>query len=436
MLIQFSLENFLSYRNSSTLNMVAGSGKEFPENVFHHHPAGAARAKPTPLLKVAALYGVNAGGKTNLFKSLFFMKEMVLHSSKESQASEPIGVSPFLWHPEAPSQPSTVEAVFVQNNTRYRYGFSADAQRVHMEWLFAAPKGREAKYFVREANDFEFGNFFSRTSGLEEKTRENALFLSVAAQFNHPVAMEVVEWFTNLQVIWPDRHPFPGRSLEILGGNSRVRLLDFMRLADDSITNLEIEEIDVLFSDILPPPLKNRISVEFSHQGEKRDKIKAKKLVSYHYAYDDNGKSLAPVALDFEKESGGTRRLFELAGMILFALDQGAVLVVDELECSLHPKMTRFIIDAFHSKQTNPKNAQLIFATHDVGLFSRQFFRRDQLWLVKKNDYGSSELYSLADFRVRPDASYGKDYMQGRYGAIPMVGEPVSVFDTKKNNKA
>jgi hypothetical protein len=269
----------------------------------------------------------------------------------------------------------------------------------------------------------------------DPKSPQNALFLSVAAQFNHPVAREVVEWFTNLQVIWPDRHPFPGRSLDILGGNRRVRLLEFIRLADNSITNMEVEEIDVLFSDFLPPALKNRISVEFSHQGEKRDKIKAKKLVSYHYAYDDTGRRLAPVPLDFEKESGGTKRLFELAGRILFALDQGTVLVVDELECSLHPKMTRFIIEAFHSVQTNPKNAQLIFATHDVGLFSRQFFRRDQLWLVKKNDYGSSELYSLADFKVRPDASYGKDYMQGRYGAIPMVGEPVSVFGKKANKK-
>ncbi|MCF8096054.1 MAG: ATP-binding protein [Desulfobacteraceae bacterium] len=427
MLIEFSLENFFSYKTSSTLTMVAGKGKEFPGNIFHHEPAGAARAKPVPVLKAAALYGANAGGKTNLIKAFDFMREMVLNSSKESQASEPIAVSPFLWHPESQSLPCTMEAVFVQNNTRYRYGFSVDAEKVRLEWLFAAPRGREAKYFVREGDDFDFGSRFVRTSGLEEKTRENALFLSVAAQFNHPVAREVMEWFSGLQVIWTGKRAFPVHSFEMLEKQDRSRFLEFMRLADDSIADMDLEEISLSFSD-LPLNVRNKIAGEMDQAGEKSRKIKSRKLVSYHYSYDDEGKRLEPVPLDFQNESGGTQKLFELAGIILFALDHGSVLVIDELECSLHPKMTRFIIDTFHSSRSNPNNAQLIFATHDVGLFSRRFFRRDQLWMVRKNDVGSSELYSLADFQVRPDASYDKDYMLGRYGAVPMVGEPGAVF--------
>lgn len=427
MLIEFSLENFLSYKTSNTMTMVASKGKEFPENIFHHEPAGVARTKPIPILKAAALYGANAGGKTNLIKAFDFMKEMVLNSSKESQASEPIAVSPFLWHPESQGQPCTMEAVFVKNNTRYRYGFSADAEKVRLEWLFGAPKGREAKYFVREGDLFDFGNKFGRTSGLEEKTRENALFLSVAAQFNHSIAREVMEWFSGLQVTWAGKRAFPFHSFNMLEKQDKSRLVEFMRLADDSIADMDLEEVNLSFSD-LPMTVRNQIGGEKEQAGEKNRKIKSRKLVSYHYSYDDEGKRLEPVPLDFQNESGGTQKLFELAGLILFALDHSSVLVIDELECSLHPKMTRFIVDTFHSARSNPNNAQLIFATHDVGLFSRRFFRRDQLWMVRKNDVGGSELYSLADFQVRPDASYDKEYMIGRYGAVPVVGKPYAVF--------
>ncbi|MDY0223450.1 MAG: ATP-binding protein, partial [Desulfobacterium sp.] len=134
---------------------------------------------------------------------------------------------------------------------------------------------------------------------------------------------------------------------------------------------------------------------------------------------------------DFDDESKGTRRLFYLAGLIFHALDQGSALVIDELECSLHPKLTRFIIDIFNTEKTNPNNAQLIFATHDLSLFSRKFFRRDQLWMVRKNDVGVSELYSLSDFQVRADSSYDKEYIQGRYGAVPVINETLNIFGGK-----
>lgn len=158
------------------------------------------------------------------------------------------------------------------------------------------------------------------------------------------------------------------------------------------------------------------------------------KLVSYHYMYDASGAQKGLVPFDFRNESKGTRKFFDLAGCILYALDNGMPLVVDELECSLHPKITRFILDLFHSPETNAKNAQLIFATHDLALFNRNFFRRDQLWMVRKNEFGASELYALSDFQVRPDASYDKDYMEGRYGAIPVLEEPAEVYRSGNGN--
>ncbi|MFO8084805.1 MAG: ATP-binding protein [Desulfobacterales bacterium] len=428
MLIEFTFENFLSFKDPSTLSMVAGAGKEFPGNVFQHRLRRATRTRPVPLLKCAAIYGPNAGGKTNLLKALSVMRTMVLHSSKDSQANEPMPVNPFLWHPKTPDQPCTMEVVFVQNDIRYRYGFSADAEQVEMEWLFAAPKGREAKFFIREAGNFEFGSGFGRTSGLEEKTRENALFLSVAAQFNNPVARELLMWFSSLQVVNADDLYNPRHSIAIMEREKNPdRLLEFVRLADHTISDMVFEEIDLIQSDI-PQEVQKKIIGDLEKSGSKGQKVKVNKLVSFHHSYDDAGKRLAPVALDFENESKGTRRFFELAGMILFALDHGSALLIDELECSLHPKITRFIINTFHSSETNPKNAQLIFATHDIGLFSRKIFRRDQLWMIRKSDFGGSELYALSDFQVRPDASFDKDYMQGRFGAVPLVREPAEIF--------
>jgi hypothetical protein len=433
MLVEFTVENFLSFKDSNTLSMVAGALKEFPEYTFSYQPARAARAKPIQLLKSVAIYGPNAGGKTNLVKAMEFMRKMVLHSSKDSQAGEGIPYTPFLLNPAAREAPCTMEVIFVHDHVRYRYGFSTDKDRVRYEWLFAAPKGREAKLFVREDHEFDFGKGWIKASGLEEKTRENALFLSVAAQFNQPVATQVLQWFSNLQVVMPE-HDLPRRSIAFLEkAEQPERLFEFIRLADQSISRLGIDEVEYPVSD-LPEFFRDIVLKEKGISSKEEQNVSMNKLVSHHHAYNDQGERVGQEKFDFSNESKGTRRLFYLAGLIFHALDHGSALVVDELECSLHPKLTRFIINIFHSKKANPKNAQLIFATHDLSLFSRRFFRRDQLWMVRKNDVGVSELYALSDFKVRADASYDKDYMQGRYGAVPVVNEALGIFG-KKNGQ-
>jgi uncharacterized protein len=423
MLIEFTVENFLSFKGSNTLSMVAGALREFPEHAFNYQPVLAARARPIPLLKSIAVYGPNAGGKTNLIKAIAFMRKMALHSSKDSQANEPTPFTPFLLNPKTQKDPCRMEVVFVKANVRYRYGFALDTDRVQEEWLFAAPKGREARLFVRDDAGIEFGKGMTRISGLEEKTRDNALFLSVAAQFNQPDAKKILQWFSDFQVVMPD-HDTPGRSISFIeDAEQQARLFDFVRLADHSISKMGIDEVVLPVSD-LPDYFKDQVD-----KGE--TKVRMNKLVSHHHMYNDQGERVGQEKFDFVDESQGTKRLFYLAGPVFYALDHGAALVVDELDCSLHPKLTRFIIDIFHSEKTNPKNAQLIFATHDLTLFNRKFFRRDQLWMVRKNDVGVSELYSLSDFQVRSDASYDKEYIQGRYGAVPVVNEPLSIFGGK-----
>ncbi|WP_291321953.1 ATP-binding protein [Desulfonatronospira sp.] len=435
MLIEFTVENFLSFKDSNTLNMVAGAIREYPSHTFSHRPARASRSKPVTLLKSAAIYGANAGGKSNLIKAMSFMRSMVMHSSKESQAEEPFPHNPFLLNPRTSEEPTTMEAVFVQDGIRYRYGFSADRERVRLEWLFAAPRGREARLFIRREDEFEFGKGMTRVSGLEEKTRENALFISVAAQFNQPEARKILQWFSSLQVVTDDTRNIFRRSMAILEESlQRKRLVEFIRLADHSISEMELDEADYPLSD-LPEALSLAISRDMEKTGKKKDTIRLKKPVAHHHSYNDEGAKVGLEKFELAMESKGTKRIFDLAGLIFFALDNGSALIIDELECSLHPKLTRLIINLFHSEQTNPRNAQLIFATHDQTLFSHKFFRRDQLWMVSKNDVGSSELYSLSDFRVRPDSSYDKDYMQGRYGAVPVLSEPVTTFGARESDE-
>jgi uncharacterized protein len=434
MLIEFTVENFLSFKESNALNMVAGAIKEYPGHTFSHLPARASRSKPIILLKSAAIYGANAGGKSNLIKAMAFMRRMVMHSSKESQAGEPFPHNPFLLNPRTSEEPTTMEAVFVQDGIRYRYGFSADRERVRLEWLFAAPRGREARLFIRREDQFEMGKGMTGVSGLEEKTRENALFISVAAQFNQPEARKILQWFSSLQVVTDDSRNIFRRSMAVLEESSqRKRLVEFIRLADYSISELELDVADFLLSD-LPDQIRDTISKDMEKAGAKGERVRLKKPVSHHHSFNDEGAMAGLEKFDLAMESKGTKRIFDLAGLIFFALDNAGTLIIDELECSLHPRLTRLIIKLFHSEKTNPNNAQLIFATHDQTLFSAKFFRRDQLWMVSKNDLGSSELYSLSDFRVRQDSSYDKDYMQGRFGAVPVLNESVTAYGARESD--
>lgn len=428
MIIEFSVENFLSFKGAHTLSLVAGKGKEFPEHIVAHQQPGAVRVRPIPILKSCAVYGPNAGGKTNLLKAMAFMRHWILQSSKESQAGEPIPVVPFLLTPESAERPAFFETVFLHDGIRYRYGFSADVNRVCMEWLFAAPKGRETRCFVRDNEKFEFGPGFGRSHDLVAKTRENALFLSVAAQFNHDLAKELLRWFADWHIHIIGTSPHLGRSFDCVASTTRrERLLRFLRLADDSIADIRMEGVD-LQSDAVPEGVRKLLERDIEKNTDTDQRLRIGRLVSYHPMYDQDGVQLQLVPFDFKDESKGTQRFFELAGCILHALDHGMPLVVDELESSLHPKMTRFILELFHNSEANPRNAQLIFVTHDLGLFNRHFFRRDQLHLVRKNDFGASELYALSDFKVRTDASYDKDYMEGRFGAVPVLDEPAAVY--------
>lgn len=423
MLIEFSVGNFRSFKDIVTLSMVAAKltakYKELDENnVFR--VAGA-----PPLLTSAAVYGANASGKSNLIAAIAFMKTFVLDSPKETRPTGSVAVEPFRLSIESPSRPSHFEVVFVSGGRRYRYGFDATHERVTKEWLFTVPSSREARLFEREGDQVKLGEGFREGKELIARTRPNALLLSVAAQFNGPVAQRVLSWFRGLEIATglDDAGIRFYTQRRFLEGDMRDDIVAFVRRLDLDIGDLWIEEATERAR--FPVGVHNGIRQLTEATLPAADaEVSDLAVRTVHRLPGSEAHEKKEVIFDLdEHESEGAKKLFALAGPVLQALQEGEVLVVDELDARLHPEMTRSIILLFNSRATNPKHAQLVFSTHDTNLLDNRLFRRDQIWFTEKDRQGATQLYSLVEFKVRNDASFQKDYIQGRYGAVPLLDD-------------
>ena len=423
MLIEFSVGNYLSVKDIVTFSMVASSIKE-------HQAINVISANRLNLLKSAVIYGANASGKSNLIKAMSFMKEFVFDSAKNLQVTEDIDVEGFKFSTETENKPSYFEIIFVHSGIRYRYGFEVDNVKVCNEWLFFTPKTIEAKLFIREGNKISLGGYFKEGKGLQGKTRDNALFLSVVAQFNGEIAGSVLQWFTNLNIITGRTAEYMGYTYrKLLDKNHKNRILDLIKLADLDIEDISMETIDFTKESILKSP--NLMVLE--------NGLVIVNMYTQHKKYDENKRFLSFETLNLdENESEGTKKLLCISPYLLESLEQGKVLVIDELDAKLHPLLTRLIIKMFNSTNINSLNAQLIFATHDTTLLNKEFFRRDQIWFTEKDRYGCTDLYSLVEYtldkeKIRNDASFGKDYINGKYGAIPYIGD-LTLFEERNED--
>jgi hypothetical protein len=417
MLIEFTVGNFKSFRDKTTFSMIAANlTSEDPaldtDNVI---PV----SKNLSLLKSAALYGANASGKSNLGIALRFMRDFVHASAREAITPVEAGLEPFLLDWQTRSRPSFFETVFLLEGRQYRYGFEVDKAQVVSEWLFHVPKIKEVALFVREGQEISVRPGFKEGKDLEARTRKDALFLSVTALFNGVVAQRVQVWFDNFAIetgLQDDR--FREFTVDCLRDpKQREVILDFVRKLD-----LGVEEIivpDSLSAEMLPKHWSDDAKGKFLAEMPQEIYIRHFIAASVGAIADPNNY----VLLDLDKqESQGTRKLVSMAGPLWSILRYGHVLFVDELDARLHPLMTRRIIELFHSPLTNPNGAQLIFATHDTNLLDKTLFRRDQIWFAEKDRQGATHLASLAEYRVRSDAAFEKQYLEGRYGAIPFLG--------------
>jgi uncharacterized protein len=416
MLIEFSVGNYKSFRDVVSFSMVAAKlvskNKEIDAtNLFTYK-------KNINLVKTAALYGANASGKSNFVKAFAFMKSFVINSSKESQAAEDIEVDNFTLSTATESEPSFFEVVFVVDSLRYRYGFKIDRERVHAEWLYRA-KEREILLFQRDSEKIESKGPFSEGRGLELKTRPNALYLSVCAQWNGAIATEIVQWFRNCGVISGlSDFGYRGFTVQCLEQpDFKEKILSFIRQFDLGISDVNVQHTTVT-EESLPKNMPETLQKFLMEQGTNKTNI-----LTTHKKFNDHNQPVGEEIFDLDRhESEGTKKAFSFAGPLLDVLAHGKTLIVDELDARLHPLITQAIVQMFHSSDLNPNNAQLIFATHDTNLLDNRFFRRDQVWFMEKNKYGATDLYSLVDFKVRNDASFEKDYIAGKYGAIPFLG--------------
>jgi len=419
MLIQLKVANFLSIKDEVTFSMVASGIKEHIDtNVFNAR-------KDLKLLKSAGIYGANASGKSNLFQAMKFMRYFILNSSKNMQSGEKIRVERFKLSSETDSKASLFEIIFISDNKRYRYGFEVNPSNVVSEWLYylLPSKKKEEMLFYREDDQYELGKAFTEGKGLESKTRKNALFLSVAAQFNGAISENVVTWFTNLSVVSGLNQRYEIMSdLLVENKNLKNKILEYLKIADMGIEDIVVEkqQVDI---ETMPKEMHDIFkAVKTLMENQEVPTVTSIKML--HKKYDTDNKVISLEQFDMERsESEGTKKLFSLLAPVVNSLALGTILVVDELDSSLHPLITLLIIQLFNSNQYNPLNAQLIFNTHDTNLLSKKTFRRDQIWFAERNKFGASTLYSLIEFNVRYDASFEKDYLQGRYGSIPFIGK-------------
>lgn len=424
MLIEFSVSNYLSFKGKTTLNLSATAIKEHvATNIF--------MAERYALLKGAVIYGANASGKSNFVRAMSAMRRLVLQSFEQSSTYE-LDIVPFLLNTETENAPSLFEAVFLIDNIRYRYGFEVTNDEVHAEWLFEAQKQAEKPLFVREKEGIEVMKAFSEGKDLEERTRDNALFLAVVDQFNGKTAKKIMRWFNNFITISGLSHEgYKAVTFRMLEDKkTQHTLLDFYKRLDLGFDDIAISK-KAFDPKELPNDMPEGLLKQLITDLEGSVKIDIKTI---HKKYDAKDKEVGSIEFDMRgQESSGTNKIFNISGPVFDVLNDGGTLVVDELDASLHPLLTLAITKLFNSKEFNRNNAQLIFATHDTNLLYYGNYRRDQIYFIEKNKYGASDMYSLVEYKeegkpIRKDRSFEKDYIEGRYGAIPFIGNLSNVI--------
>lgn len=416
MLIRFNVGNFRSFRDEVEFSMVASSLKD-REDALIKTPY-----EDFQLLRTAAIYGPNAAGKTNVIKALRFMSHAVLNSQRTWEPDGGVPRTPFRLDKASQYSPSVFEVDIFNHGVRYQYGFTADSQRILEEWLYAYPKKRRRVWFERTWEDgpeFDFGpHLKGQKQAIKDVTRNNSLFVSAAAQMDHEQLTSIYRWFGDrLQVLVGPRgkkNEYPtARMIEEQGVGGIVS--DLLSSADLGIVGVDIErrEMDEKVRSIL------EFVMEMDDEGpETLPDLDERPEVQFRHRTKDDEDA---VRLGLEDESAGTQTLFALAGPALKALREGGVMCIDDLDASLHPVLAHEFVDLFNSKQTNEGEAQLIFNTQDTNLLSGDLLRRDQVWFVEKDSEGVSHLYPLSEFSVRREENKERGYLQGRYGAIPVL---------------
>lgn len=414
MLIEFRVKNFRSLRDEQVLSMVASPDKTLKDT---HVFATGLKAAPG-LLRSAAIYGANASGKSTLLRALQFMQELVARSATRIRPGEKFSVQPFRLDEASATEATAFELSFLDEGIRYQYGFAMTAERIVSEHLLVYKAFKPQRWFQRHhdihtnRDIYEFGpGLKGKKQVWEDATRPNALFLSMAAQLNSTSLRPVFDWITNNLVIFNEYSPLTSEAAvqALQETKSKKRLCDFIRAADISLADIEVTTRKV-------PAQPRRDDAGARKMDASPEEMDVFDLRFHHIT--DEGRASFPI----EEESNGTRNLLYLAAPIMDILQSGAVLLVDELDTSLHTLLVRELVRLFNNPATNPGHAQLIFTTHDTSLLDADgLFRRDQIWFMEKGADQASELISLSEYSPRKNEALERGYLIGRYGGIPLL---------------
>ena len=418
MLVNFKVENFKSFKDLTEFSMEATKLKNLKEsNTFIINNIS--------LLKSAVIYGANASGKSSLLDAMNRIKG-IIKNSVSIEKMDKYQSQPFLLNSKTEDKESFFEIEFIIDKIIYRYGFEISTNsNILKEWLFQKKlqaKARESRLFEREKQNITLGAYFKEGKGLHDKTRENSLFLSVVAQFNGEISNNVLEWFNKFNIISNIKSDkFKHYSFDKLEDKEfKNKIVTFIKSADIGIYDISKKKIS--FDELEEQDEKIKKLPEFLIKELQKNGVST--VETQHIQYDENNtfKGLKSFKLDFE--SDGTQKLLALSAPIIETLLKGEILVIDELDNSMHTELINSIIKLFNSKDTNPNNAQLIFTTHDTNLLNQELFRRDQIWFTQKDIYGASELYSLIEYgkgKTRDDLILEKNYLNGKFGAVPYI---------------
>jgi energy-coupling factor transporter ATP-binding protein EcfA2 len=440
MLIEFRVENYRSFHQQQTLSMVAS------RRVRTHRESNTfvVEGLDAPLCKSAVIYGANASGKSNLVKAINFVKEFVGTSATQLNLGDRIpGVEPFRLDATSAQSPSRFGFAALIGTTLYEYSFAVTNRHVQTETLRVKESHKQWSTWLDRQRDRETSettwSFKGPLSGeealLRDKTRDNGLVLSRGAELNIDALKSLYLWFRN-DVWYYDlsRKPedlFHSTAARVQDDPEfRRRVLSMLRDADLAVTGLKVSESPVWETLVKTPGKIGTLFSQFRDWMSKEIEVVGEQMPKWFQVSTSHQMADAEGTIDFsleKDESYGTQRFFTLGGRLLEVLEKGSLLVVDEFDASLHPLLTRGLVELFHNPAMNQKRAQLIFTTHDSTLMDSRLFRRDQVWLTeKKKKDGSTSLFSLDDFAPgtgpRNTESLAKRYLAGRYGGVPKLG--------------
>lgn len=416
MLLSFSVENFRSFRDRQTLDLRASSQRPAFSWL---EKAAVLVGKETEALRVKAVYGSNASGKSNLMLALITMLEVAVDSAQEPNLL--LSVDPFAFGGDAASRLSMFELSFTCDDQHYLYGFKTDGDQIVKEWLYDTTI-RKAKIFEREQKEVTFNKkYFGYPDAVELLTqrdnlvfRENATLLSALGSFTvGGRAQQIIDYFSGslIGVNGDSKELYQLSAQAMLDAEMRAKVEELLASAGIKLPHLVAIDRDNVKDVNLPSWILQNLTA--------RDQRFATLAV-----YTDEKDTVGNMPSWFTDmyESEGTQKLLNLAPFIIKVIQSGGVLVLDEFEAKLHPKLSREIVSMFNSATGNPNNAQFIFATHDTNLLDKKLLRRDQISFVEKGEDRASVVYSLSDVRgTRKDDDFEQDYLDGAYGAVPEI---------------